>query len=59
MRPVETILGMRGGGLKENNGGGEFKADISDIRAFVNATMYPSTTIKIDFIFLKVGVSTY
>jgi hypothetical protein len=49
----------RGGGLKENNGGGEFKADISDIRAFVNATMYPSTTIKIDFIFLKVGVSTY
>jgi hypothetical protein len=24
MRPVETIPGMRGGGIKENNGGSEF-----------------------------------
>jgi hypothetical protein len=23
--PVETIPGMRGGGIKENEGGGEFK----------------------------------
>jgi hypothetical protein len=27
MRPVEAILGM-GGGIKENDGGGEFKYDI-------------------------------
>jgi hypothetical protein len=25
MRPVETIPGMRGGVIKENDGGGEFK----------------------------------
>jgi hypothetical protein len=28
MRPVEAIPGMEGGGIKENNGGGEFKYDI-------------------------------
>jgi hypothetical protein len=28
MRPVETIPGMRGGEIKENGGGGEFKYDI-------------------------------
>jgi hypothetical protein len=27
-RPVETIPGMEGGGIKENEGGGEFKYDI-------------------------------
>jgi hypothetical protein len=27
MRPVETIPGMRGGEIKENNGGGEFNCD--------------------------------
>jgi hypothetical protein len=28
MRPVETIPGMWGGGIKENEGGGEFNYDI-------------------------------
>jgi hypothetical protein len=28
MRPVETTLRMEGGGLKENNGRGEFSYDI-------------------------------
>jgi hypothetical protein len=28
MRPVETIPGMRGGRIKENNGEGEFIYDI-------------------------------
>jgi hypothetical protein len=29
--PIETIPGMVAGGIKENNGGGEFKYDIFDI----------------------------
>jgi hypothetical protein len=28
--PVETIPGMRGWGIKENGGGGEFKYDLFD-----------------------------
>jgi hypothetical protein len=28
MRTVETIPGMKGGGIKEHNGGGEFNYDI-------------------------------
>jgi hypothetical protein len=28
MRPVETIPGMRGGEIMENDGGGEFNYDI-------------------------------
>jgi hypothetical protein len=28
VRPVETIPGMEGGGIKENNRGGEFKYNI-------------------------------
>jgi hypothetical protein len=28
MRPVETIIGMGAMGMKENDGGGEFKYDI-------------------------------
>jgi hypothetical protein len=28
MRPVETISGMRGGRIKENDGGGEFNYDM-------------------------------
>jgi hypothetical protein len=28
MRPAETIPGMGGGGIKENDGEGEFKYDI-------------------------------
>jgi hypothetical protein len=28
MRPVETIIGMGGGGIKENDGVGEFNYDI-------------------------------
>jgi hypothetical protein len=31
MRPVESIPGMGGGGMKESNGGGGFKYDIFDI----------------------------
>jgi hypothetical protein len=31
MISVETVPGMRGGGIKENGGGGEFKCDIFDI----------------------------
>jgi hypothetical protein len=31
MIPVETILGIGGGGIKENGEGGEFKYDIFDI----------------------------
>jgi hypothetical protein len=30
MIPVETILGMEGGGMLENNGGSKFKYDIFD-----------------------------
>jgi hypothetical protein len=30
MIPVETIPGIREGGMKENNGGGEFKYDLFD-----------------------------
>jgi hypothetical protein len=28
MRPIETILGMGEGGIKENDGGSEFNYDI-------------------------------
>jgi hypothetical protein len=31
MRPVETVPGIEGGQIKENNGGGEFNYDIFDI----------------------------
>jgi hypothetical protein len=41
MIPADTIPGMGREGIKENGGGGEFKYDIFDIRAFINATMYP------------------
>jgi hypothetical protein len=30
MTPVETVPGIRGGGMKENSGGGEFNCDIFD-----------------------------
>jgi hypothetical protein len=30
MKPIETVPGIRGGGMKENNGGGEFKYDTFD-----------------------------
>jgi hypothetical protein len=30
MRPVETIPGMAGEGVKKNDGGGEFTCDIYD-----------------------------
>jgi hypothetical protein len=44
MTSVETIPGMRGEVIKENDAGGEFKYDILDIllRMFINATMYPT-----------------
>jgi hypothetical protein len=38
MRPVRTIPGMGEGGMKVNDGGGEFNYDI---RTYVNVTMYP------------------
>jgi hypothetical protein len=41
MRPVETILGMGEGEIK-NDGGGEFNC--YPVRTFVNVTIYPSTT---------------
>jgi hypothetical protein len=42
MRPVGTMGRER---IKENDGRGEFKYDIwYNVRTFVNATMYPSTT---------------
>jgi hypothetical protein len=28
MRPVKTITGMEGGGMKDDDGGGEFNYDI-------------------------------
>jgi hypothetical protein len=31
MLPVETILGIGGGGIRENDGQGEFNYDIFDI----------------------------
>jgi hypothetical protein len=31
MRPVETIPGVGGGGIKENDRGGEFNYDVFDI----------------------------
>jgi hypothetical protein len=31
MRPVESISGMRGKGIKKNDGGGKFRYDIFDI----------------------------
>jgi hypothetical protein len=30
MIPVETVSGIRGGGMKESSGGGEFKCDTFD-----------------------------
>jgi hypothetical protein len=47
MRPVETVSGMGGQGVKESDGGCEFNYDILDIwvRAFVKQCI-PSTTIK-------------
>jgi hypothetical protein len=30
MRPVESLLGIRGGGMKEKGRGGGFKCDIYD-----------------------------
>jgi hypothetical protein len=30
LMPVETVQGIRGGGIKESSGGGEFKYDIFD-----------------------------
>jgi hypothetical protein len=46
MIPVETVPGIRGVGMKESNGGSDFKYDIFEyiVRTFVNATMYPCPT---------------
>jgi hypothetical protein len=40
MRPVETVPGMEGGGIKENDGGGKFNGD-TIVRTLANATMNP------------------
>jgi hypothetical protein len=39
LRPVETIPGMGGGKIKENDGGGEF--NLIYCKTIVNVTMYP------------------
>jgi hypothetical protein len=44
MRPAETIPGMRGGRIRENDEGGKFKYIIFYIfivQTFVNIVMYP------------------
>jgi hypothetical protein len=41
MRPVDTIPGVEGGGIEENDGGGEFQYD-----TFVYVTMYPQHNNK-------------
>jgi hypothetical protein len=54
MIPVETIPGMGGGRIKENDGG--VNSTMIHCRTFVNITMYLSTTIiqkKISFSTLK------
>jgi hypothetical protein len=38
MRPVETIPGVGGGGIKKNHGGGEPNYNI---RTAINITMHP------------------
>jgi hypothetical protein len=40
MISVQTIPGMGEGGVKENDGGCDFKYDIFVIRTFVDATIY-------------------
>jgi hypothetical protein len=54
MTPVETIPGMEGRELKENDRGGKIQLWYI-IRTFVNVTMYPSTTIIKINIFLNVN----
>jgi hypothetical protein len=41
MRPAETVPGMGGGEIKEDDGGDEFNYDIYIVRTFVNVTMCP------------------
>jgi hypothetical protein len=39
---VETVPGIREGGMKENSGGGEIKCDIFDtLGTFLNTIIYP------------------
>jgi hypothetical protein len=57
MRAVETIPGMEGEGIKENDGGGEFKYDIFDIcKNFCKCHNVPLTSSRKKFVknFLKV-----
>jgi hypothetical protein len=46
MRLIETIPGMVGEGIKENDEGGKLNSDIFDIGIFVNATMCPQHNNK-------------
>jgi hypothetical protein len=46
MIPVETIPGMGGEGIKENDGGGKFNYDWYIVRTFVNVTIYPQHNNK-------------
>jgi hypothetical protein len=39
MRPIKSITGMGGGGIKENDGGSEFNYDIL-LRTLLDITMY-------------------
>jgi hypothetical protein len=47
-KPVETIPGMGGRRIKENDGGGEFQYIA---RTFVNVTMYPQCNNNMIIIF--------
>jgi hypothetical protein len=38
IRPIKTIPGMRGGDIKESDGGDEFNYDV---RNSINVTVYP------------------
>jgi hypothetical protein len=55
MKLVETIPGMGGGRIKENDGGDEFNYDIL-LELFVNVTMYPQYNNKIIKIFFIIKI---
>jgi hypothetical protein len=45
MRPVETVSGIRGGGMRKSSGGEWIQVWYIwyIVRTFINATMYPHT----------------
>jgi hypothetical protein len=40
LRPVETVPGMEEGGIKENDGGSEFKYDTADMLVLCSDLVY-------------------